>query len=471
MKSLYTTLLTCIFILSANSQKVWSFNECVEYAIENNINLQQSLLSVEYASNTVLQNKLGMYTPNINATVTEGFNFANSVDPLTYQFVQQNTNSTTMGLFIDYSLFEGLSRYHNFKASQLELDAAQLNQTEFENNTKLLVANNYLSILLAYENLSIVQEQKQLTLKQYQNTLDLIDAGVIAQSDKYEVEAQLANDDFSIVSAENNLQNAMNQMVILLQLDPNESFTIEGIDVDQITVNNDDVSFNAVLQNALGILPNLKSAELQKEIAELQLKAAKGSLSPTLSVSGYLGTNYFSAAQQQVGSELLVRPIGFVSGSNDLVISSYEQPVFGDKSFGQQIGDNFNQNIRINLNIPIFAKWQRMIAIDNAKLNILQAETDFQIKNNTLQQDVFNALTQYKNAINQFIAGEKNQAAAAVAFDFADEKFQAGLINAFEYETAKNRLIAAEANLSQAKFEYLFRKMIVTFYETGNISL
>ena len=452
------------------AQAIWSFEDCVSYALENNININQSKLSTDFAANTVLQNKMDIYSPNINLNVTEGFNFANSVDPLTFNFVQQNTNSTTMGLFIDFNLFQGLSRMMNLKASALELDATQLDQLELENSTRLIIANNYLNAMLAKEALQIAQDQRVLTQNQYKNTLELVKVGVLAKGDQYEVEAQMANDEVNVITAENNLELALNQIKFVLQLDPFQEIDIVGLpnmDID-VDANMTDVSILA--ENALHLLPNVKSAELRKRAAEFQLKAAKGSLSPSISLSGYLGSNYFSAAQQQVGETTVTTPIGFVSGSNDLVISSFQQPIFGDKSFGMQVGDNFNQNVRINLNIPIFGKWQRMIAINNAKLAVKQSEYDIQSKQNTLNQDIFNAQTSLKAASKQFLASEKSMEAASIAFTYAEEKFKFGVINTYEFETAKNRLVAAQTNLAQAKFEYLFRHAIINFYKTGELS-
>ena len=470
MKKIIPFFLFASTLFFVQAQEIWSFEDCVSYALENNININQSKLSTDFAANNVLQNKMDIYSPNINVNVTEGFNFANSVDPLTFNFVQQNTNSTTMGLFIDFNLFQGLSRMMNLKASALELDATQLDQLELENSTRLNIANNYLNAMLAKEALQIAQDQRVLTQNQYKNTLELVKVGVLAKGDQYEVEAQMANDEVNVITTENNLELALNQIKFVLQLDPFQEIDIVGLpdmDID-VDANMTDVSILA--ENALHLLPNVKSAELRKRAAEFQLKAAKGSLSPSISLSGYLGSNYFSAAQQQVGETTVTTPIGFVSGSNDLVISSFQQPIFGDKSFGMQVGDNFNQNVRINLNIPIFGKWQRMIAINNAKLAVKQSEYDIQSKQNTLNQDIFNAQTSLKAASKQFLASEKSMEAASIAFTYAEEKFKFGVINTYEFETAKNRLVAAQTNLAQAKFEYLFRHAIINFYKTGELS-
>ena len=226
MNRIFGILLMFALVKISFAQDAWSFQDCVDYALEHNLNINQSKLNIAYAANTALQNKMDLFTPNINATVTEGFNFSNSINPLTYQFVTQNTTSTSMGLFMDFSIFQGLSRISSLKAAELDLDAAQMEQLELENNTKLTLANFYLNALLAKEALQITKDQNRLTLNQYKNTLALVQACMLASGDKYEVEAQLANDELNIVNAENNLENALNQIKFLLQLDPFLPFDI-----------------------------------------------------------------------------------------------------------------------------------------------------------------------------------------------------------------------------------------------------
>jgi outer membrane protein len=471
MNRIFGILLMFALVKISFAQDAWSFQDCVDYALEHNLNLNQSKLNIAYAANTALQNKMDLFTPNINATVTEGFNFSNSINPLTYQFVTQNTTSTSMGLFMDFSIFQGLSRISSLKAAELDLDAAQMEQLELENNTKLTLANFYLNALLAKEALQITKDQNRLTLNQYKNTLALVQAGMLASGDKYEVEAQLANDELNIVNAENNLENALNQIKFLLQLDPFLPFDIQNFSALDLVIDETTITTESLSQIALKNLPNIKASEMRLESAKNQLKAAKGSLSPTLSVSAYLGSNYFSAAQEQVGEQIITTPIGLVSGTSDVVVASYSSPILGNKSFGNQVNDNFNQNVRINLNIPLFGKWQRMIAIDNAKLNILKSTFDVDLKKNALQQDIFTAQTNLKAAAKKYAANMQNREAAGLAYNYANEKYSVGVINNYEYETAKNRFIAAQTSVVQAKFEYLFRKMIANFYLTGTLGL
>ena len=462
--------LLLVFFTTGIAQKVWTLNDCINYAIENNISVKQAELSTKFAENQVFQDKMNMYTPFVQSDISHNFNYGNSVDPLTYEFIRENTQSTRMSISGSYSFFEGLSRMRTLQADKDALGASSLELEELKNTTKLLVANNYLQILIASEVYLVALERAALTQNQYYNTQELVNAGVRAKGDLFELDAQLANDELSIVNAENTMNRALNQLKLLLQLDPYTEISIAGIEpATEFTQLIDPKNVGAM---AMEVMPNIKGAEMRYFSAQKRLQAAKGSLSPTLSVTGYVGTNYFSAARQFFGFDITgTTPIGFVNGTNEVVSTFSTSPITGDLSFGQQFSSNINQSVGLNLSIPIFGKWQRVMAIQNAKLNIISAEYAIENKKNELQQDVYNAYTDMTAAVKKYHASEKSLNAAQKAYEYADEKFKAGMLNALEFETAKNRLVLGQAESIQAKYEFAFRKMIVNFYQTGKVEL
>lgn len=470
MKRSFSLIVFLGLLFGVSSQEVWTLQDCINYALENNIGIKQNALNQDYAKNTLLQDKMNLYTPNIQANASESFNFANSINPLTYQFVQQNTNSTSFSMGLNYNIFEGLSRIYNQKASKENLNATEFEQQAIENQTKLMVINNYLSALLAKEALAMAKDKKLLTTAQKTRTEELITAGVLAKSDLYEVNAQLANDDLGVVNAENNYQTAVNQLRLLLQLPVSQQFELAQLSLLQDAQNASTYNLQQIVNNALETLPDVKGLELRQKAAEYQIKAAKGSLSPTLSFSAYVGTNYFSAAQEQTGSSFSTIPVGFVDGTNQTVFTIYEQPEYGKKAFGTQLKDNFNQNVQLGLSIPIFGKWQRITAISNAKINHIKTNYDISNKENTLTQDVYTAYTNYTAAVKQLDASQENKTASELAYNFGVEKLNAGMINSFEFETIKNRHINAQANYVQAKYDLYFKQIILDYYNTGNFN-
>lgn len=465
----YLIIFLTIFSGVVQAQKAWSLQDCFDYAIENNISIKQIALSKSFAENTVKQNKMALYLPNASASVGESLNFGNSVDPTTYQFVNSNTNSTSFGLSASYGLFEGLTKINTLKANKENLSATEFEIEEVKNNIRIYITNLYLQIIIANDVLKISKEKIALTTNQLKNATALVDAGVQARGVLLDIEAQMANDELSVLTSENNLEKALNQLKLLLQLDPYEPFGIQEVDVSQeleeLAVNPKNIA-----TSAMDVMPQIKAAEFRRSAAEYDLKTAKGSLFPSLSLSGSIGTRYFSEAQNITGSEIVQNVTNFEIAGNPVSASfQSESPIFSKTPFLDQLGNNLSESISLGLNIPILAGWQRRTAIANAKINILKSDLDIEAKKNTINEEVFNAYTDMRLAQKRYQATNKSAQASDLAYNYANEKFKAGIMNSLEFETAKNRKISSQASVIQAKYDLFFKKLILDYYETGEL--
>ena len=246
---------------------------------------------------------------------------------------------------------------------------------------------------------------------------------------------------------------------------------IEQIEMDS-KIDFLDENPQSVAQNAYAVLPTMKGATMRMNAAQNDLKTTKGSLWPTLSVSAFIGTNYFSAAQE-VGSYTTIQNPLILKGDNGDIFSTSipsQSPNFVATPFGKQLENNLSENISLNLSIPILASWQRRTAIANAKLNVIKTELDIDSKKQQLDQDVFNAYTDLRLAYKKYKATERNITASEEAYNYANEKYKAGMLNSLEFETARNRKMAAQADQVQSKYEYFFRKVILNYYKTGELA-
>ena len=465
----YLIIFLTMFSGALQAQKAWSLQNCFDYAIKNNISIKQIKLSKNYAENAVKQSKIALYTPLANASVNESFNFGNSIDPTTYQFVNSNTNSTSFGINASYGLFEGLSKINTLKANKQNLSATEYEIEEVKNNIKIYITNIYLQIIIAGDVLAISKEKISLTQNQYKNSKALVDAGVRARGFLLDVEAQLANDELSVLNAESNLEKALNQLKLSLQLDPYEPFGIREVDVskelEELAVNP-----KSIASSAMEVMPQIKAVEFRRKAAEYDLKTAKGSLYPSLTLSGNVGTRFFSEAQNITGSETIQTVTNFeIAGTPIAATFNNESPTFSKTPFFHQLENNLSESISIGLNIPILGGWQRRTSIANAKINILKSDLDLEAKRNTINEEVFNAYTDMQLAQKRYQATAKSTQASNLAYDYANEKFKAGIMNSLEFETAKNRKISAEANEIQAKYDLFFKKLILDYYETGEL--
>jgi len=193
-------------------------------------------------------------------------------------------------------------------------------------------------------------------------------------------------------------------------------------------------------------------------------------LLPSLILSGNIGTRFFSESQHKTGSTTINNNFNIEIGGVDVPVSMpQEVPTFSKTPFMQQLRDNLSEGISLSLNVPILGGWQRRTAIENAKINILKTQLDFEDKKNRINEDVFTAYTDFSLAQKRYLVSKKSVKAANEAYHYANEKFKAGILNSLEFETAKNRKINADANVLQAKFDLFFKKMILDYYETGEL--
>lgn len=462
-------ILFATIAFSSNAQKTWSLQECFNYAFDHNISIKQISLSQEFAKNTLKQSEMNLYLPMANGSISESFNFGNSVDPTTYSFINSNTNSTRFGINASYGILEGLSKINTLKANREKLSATELEIEEVKNNIKLYITNLYLQIIIANDILKIAKQKQVLTQNQFNNSKALVEAGVSAKGVLLDIEAQIANDELSVLDSENNLEKAINKLKLLLQLNPYQSFSIQEINIEK------ELEFASLnpqntVTKALEVLPQIKAAEYRQKAAEYDLKIAKGSLYPSLNISGSIGTNYYSEAQHKTGSKIINSTIyAELLGFQIPLNVPQEVPSFSKTPFMKQLGNNLSESVTLSLNVPILGGWQRKTAIENAKLNILKTQLDLEEKKNKINEDVFTAVTDFRLAQKRYLVTQKSIKAADEAYLYANEKFKAGILNSLELETSKNRKINAEANLLQAKFDLFFKKMILDYYETGEL--
>ena len=421
------------------AQDGWTLDRCIDHALEHNIAVLQSDLARQVAENDLRLAQWDIYSPTVNANLSYNFNFGNSLDPTTFQFVRQNTQSSSMSLNANYDLFRGTGRLQALQVAKADVQAASFDMERVRQETRINVTRLFLQVLVSNAVYQVAQEQKALTLDQEARTQELVDAGLLAQSDLAEVRARMADDEVAIVNARNGLEMALLQLRNALRIDPSEPFSVleEPLDVSTIELRDPRVS---PLEESW---PGVEAAEWRLRSAESSLKQAKASFSPRLSLSSSINTNYFSAA------------VDFITG----------QEIPG----GEQLNDNLAENIGFSLSIPILSKGQRLIALSNARIGIERARFELQNQTDQVRLEAVTAFTEARAARERYVASARQVDAAQVAFDFAREKLDAGLINAFEFTAARNRLTTARIDNARARYEYWFRAHILELYRTGSL--
>lgn len=458
----YISILSLILIgNNAVAQQQWTLQQCIEHAMKNNLQVRIAVLNNELNQANLKQSKANVL-PNLNFGANNTYNFGKTIDRFTNQFANTRVQSINLGLQSQWNLFNGLQNYHTIKQNEINLMTGKYEIDRTKNDVSLNIANAFLQIVLARELVNITQNQVNTTNTQLSRIKKLVDAGALPKFNQYDVESQLSTEELNVVNAQNQLNIATLNLALLLNLNP-EEFSI----TTPVVPNPNDLPLNFTAQqiyaSALSNQPVIKSAENQVLSAEKGIKIAKSAISPSLVFSGSLGTGYSGLAQQIAGYDSTVATIGY-TGMGEKVYSLFVNPVLEKSPYGTQFKDNFNRSLGLTLNIPLFNNLQTHTAITRAKINLESARLQLLQTKLDLQRTILQAYTDANGALKKFNATEKSVIALKESFKYVEQRYNVGAANSVDYNTQKNNVTNAEAQLLQAKYEYIFKAKVLDFY-------
>jgi outer membrane protein len=419
---------------SAFSQnKKWTLRECVDYALEHNISIKQSELDLK-RSEIDKRDAIGNFLPSLNGQASHSWSIGLAQDPVTFDAVNATTKNLSFGFGSSINLYNGLRDLRELHRSNLQILASQYQLDNMKDNISLYVADSFLQILFNKEQLKVLKSQQDVTKQEYQRTKDLVDAGALPKGDLLEIQATLASQEQQLVNAENAVLIAKIQLAQLLLIEDYKNFDIVDVDYEVPPTTILDESPEAIVNKAKETRYNIKIAETNTKIAEDNLKIARGALQPTLTGSYGFGTNYFTS------------------------------PLVSNPDFDTQITDNKNHRFALQLNIPIF---NGFASNDNVKRN----EVSYERSKNALEQanldletTVYQAYNDTKGALKAYEAAQKTLIARKEAYNYAKERYNVGLLNAFDYNQSQNRFEAAQSEVIRTKYDYIFKLKVLEFY-------
>ncbi len=460
-------------LVSAHSygQENWDLEQCIQYALDNNLQIRQSELQAQLSEEDLLLAK-GQVLPTLNGFGNHIYNIGQTIDPYTNTFAQNQVQSNNFSLSTGLNLFAGLQNYNAIKQAQTNVMASREDVADQKNNVSLNVALAYLQILQNEELFNIAKEQRDIIASQVTQTEKLVRVGSAADGDLFDIQAQLANEDASVITAENNLKLAYLQLKQLLQLDASTPFQIKipNVIVDESAR----VSLmpETVYQQAEATLPSIKGAEYRLRSSERGISLARGRISPVLAFTGAIGTGY-SENQTSITNVSFAgnSAVGFVEGTNATVYSPTYDYEYEKVGFFDQLDNNLNKSFGFTLQIPLFNGFSTHTAINKAKIQNEIAAVNLEVTKNQVKQDIEQAYADARAALNTYRATEKSVQSFQTAFDYAQKRFGVGMINAVEFNTAKNNLNRAQSELVRAKYTFVFRMKILDFYMGNPIQL
>lgn len=437
MKRLFIFVAFLLFVFASSAQQKWTLEQCINYALENNIVIKQYQINTQYRENEFDQAKYNQL-PSVSASASQGVNFGRS-ETLEGTFDNYTRANTSADIGANILIWRGGTIKNTIKQNEYSLKASLEELQKAKDDIALNIASAYLEILFAQELIAVSENQVEQSKQQIDRSKQLVEAGTLAQGALLEAEAQLAREELELVNSKNNLRLAYLNLAQILELEDYSNFEIIAPQIPELKAQMTLANSKNVYNKAVEIRPEIKSVEYNLKQAQVQLDIAKGARLPTLSAYAGISNNYLA----------------------------YENA----PSFSDQFANNVSENIGLSLNIPIFSKFQNRTNINNSKLQITNTQLDLENAKKNLRRQIEQAYVNALGAHERYSANKAAVQSMEESFRYIEEKFSVGRVNPVEYNDAKTNLAIAQSNLLQAKYDFIFRSKILDFYNGVPIEL
>jgi outer membrane protein len=456
--------LCLISLINCKSQSGWDLQQCIDYAVKHNISLKQSALNNQIIKNNSDQSKAGIL-PSLNLGAQHTYNNGQKIDPYTNKFASSTVLSENFYGQAQITLWSGLAQYNNIKASEYNYLGGVENLKQMQNDLALNIANAYITTIFSEELLKISQNQLEISKEQLERTQKLVNAGSLAKSNEYDILAQLSNEEVNVITADNNYQLSMLNLRQLMNFDSVTNFKIvkPNIEIESDKILADNITY--IYETALKNQPGIKSGSYTILSATKTYAASKGRVSPSLTMAGTIGTGYSGLAKNIDGYSTVSQTLANIPGYGPLTFDQ-QVPIIGNTTaFSKQFTNNINKSVGFTLTVPLFNGLATTTNIKNSKINLMNAYLSQDLKKQNLYKTIVQAYANAKAALNKYKATIASVAAANESFKYAQQKFNAGVITSFDFNSAKNRVFAAESNLLQSKYDYIFKLKVLDYYQ------
>ena len=418
--------------LGARAQQApWSLSDCINYALEHNLTVQQSALTVEQREvelNTAQSRRL----PAFSASASESLSFGRGLTA-DNTYSNSNTTSTSFNLGGDVPIFQGFDITNGIKLSKLNLAAATAELEKARDDIRVAVAQAYVQILYNQELLRVAREQASHDEELLNQVRERLAAGKVSEAEVSAQQATLAQSRQSEIQAEGNLQVSVLELTQLLELPSPEGFSVVAPTVDdpsQLLL----MRPEAIYEEAVEVKPSVEAAKLNVESAELSIARAKGAYLPSLSLNGGLGTNFYTNSK------------------------------YAAAPFGEQIKNNFSQYVGLSLSIPIFQRFNTRNNVRTAQINFKSQQIQLESVKKALYKEIQQAYYNAVSAQARFVGSRESAVSARQHYELTEEKYRVGKAGVADYNDARNSWLRAESEHIQARFQCLYQTKLLDFY-------
>jgi outer membrane protein len=419
--------------------KKWTLEDCISYAVTNNINLKRQQLLTETSEANLLKSRMD-FLPSLNFGSNAQLGFGRSIDPVTNLITFKQNISNAYALRTNLNLFNGFTTFNTNAANRFMYKAGLESELIARNTLIIQILGQYYQVLYARGIEEASKMQLELSEKQYFRITRMVETGKEALSRQYEIESRLADDKLSYTVAHNNTSEAVTTLKQMLQLGPQAEFDIMTPDLNNIYITDINLKVDSIYGIASETLPRLKAIEYEFEANRKQLSAAKGYLAPSITVGGTVYTGFYKVIGENEAEQL---------------------------SFTSQLKNNNSQAIYFSLDIPIFNNYSVGRNIKTAKIRKNDTELKLELEKNNLYTEIENACLDYSRGKDEFLAAQASLDFNNKSFASVEKKFETGLVDVTDYSAAKTNLFRAEAEALRTKLQMMIRKLTISFYTTG----
>jgi outer membrane protein len=482
MKKIILVVLSFI-VFHANAQtqvtgsdvaKTMGLEECIQVALQNNLTIKQTQLTLE-SENVRLSQAKTLNLPIVNGFTNLNANAGRNVDPFSNAVVTRTIGTNNLGVQASMPLYDGFKNKNALNRSKLSVEAALVDVAVQKNNIALQVAVAYLNVLSTEDLIDVAQKQIESTNIQMVRTQKLVKSGAVPETNLFDLDAQLANDELNVVNAVNNYETAKLTLKQAMNIVDDTQIKPKRDGLPSLLVERYDAQVADVYKSALNTLPEIKAGEIRNKIADKNIEIAKSEGLPTVSISSSWGTAYSSVAKNltQSGSTSQAIPVSAeFQGQTVPFVINFPQANYSSENipYFSQIGNNQNVNIGVGVRIPIFNGYNSKYQVQGAKIQKLQTELQNESTKLQIKQNIDQAYINMLNAQKKYTATQAQVAALEKSFKASEIRYSAGSGTFVDYNLAKTNLDRAKSSLIISKYDYIFRTKILDFYQNKPLS-
>ncbi|HIS11315.1 MAG TPA: TolC family protein [Candidatus Avibacteroides excrementipullorum] len=429
--------------IPSGSADTWTLQRCIYHALEQNIDIKMDMINAESAGIDEKTAKAA-FLPSLNASigqriVNNPFSDTNTIidgDQITSSTAKTNYNGS-YGIDASWIIYNGSKRINTLKQQQTARETAELTVEQSKNAIIENIIQLYIQILYANEAVNINRSTLEVSTEECRRGEELLNAGSISKADYAQLQAQVSNNKYLLVSSQSNLENYKLQLKQLIELNGNETFDVETPDINDSDILVPLPDKNEIYNSALALRPEIKAGQLDLQQSDLAISIAKADYIPTLSLSAGIGTNH-------------------TNGS--------------DFTFAEQMKTNWNNSIGLTLSIPIFNNRQTKSNVQKAKLQKQNSMLQLTNQQKELYKTIEGLWLDAKNSQMQYEAAEDKVSSTQTSYDLVSEQFNLGMKNTVELLTEKSNLLNAQQEMLQSKYMSLMNIILLNFYKDGTIT-